>query len=174
MNTGDFIRMGLKLLAPTVLSIALAAAARANPIDISLAADAQKCLLGNDSTMQTNFDFLLTRIRFYNGSNGTNLLAPTMTGCGDESGNAVDLTGFSYAVVHYDRAVGQTHHDAAAFFYLNGMTGNYTFSANGLGHIFSIGLFSLNGVPVPEDGVTAILLGIAGLGLVTARRFVRA
>ena len=169
------MRISLKVLTTMVIAIALTAVAQASVINISLPTDANKILLGNNDSAHTCFYLLQSRVSLYNMYNGTNLLTPTMTGCFNGSSKTVNLTGFNYAVVQYDRGAGaQSHSGDTAFFYLNGMTGNYTFSANELGRISSIRLFSANGVPVPEDGASAMLLGVAGLGLVTARRFVRA
>jgi hypothetical protein len=178
--------MGLKVFTSLVIAVALTAVAQANVINISMnpatgtpATDVDKGLLGNNSP-QTSFDFLLSQIGLYNAYNGSNLLAPTMTGYFDGSSNTVNLTGFDYAVIHYGKGPGgQGQGGGVEFFWLNGMTGNYSFSANGLGTngyggLSSIRLFSVNGVATPEGGATAMLLGIAALGLVTARRFVRA
>ena len=60
--------------------------------------------------------------------------------------------GFDYAVIHYGRGpngIGQG--GGIEFFYLNGMTGNFTFASmgigpNGRGGISSIRLFSIGGV----------------------------
>ena len=186
MKTGGFMKMGLKVLAALVVAVALTAVAQGNVINISMnpitglpATDVDKGYFGNNNPT-TNFNGLLQQISLYNTFNGTNLLAPTMAGFFDGSSNTVNLTGFAYAVIHYGTGSGgQGQGGGIEFFYLNGMTGNYTFSArglgpNGLGGFSSIRLFSTNGVAVPEGGATAILLGIAGLGLVTARRFVEA
>ena len=178
----------LRYLAAVIIAIALAGAANANVINISMnpsngqpATDVDKGLLGNNSP-QTNFDFLLSQISLYNSFNGASLQNPTFTGYFDGSSNTVSLTGFDYAVIHYGTGPGgQGQGGGIEFFYLNGMTGNFTFAANGLGQngfggFSSIRLFSIggNGTSVPEGGTTAMLLGIAAVGLVGARRLVRA
>jgi hypothetical protein len=170
------------------ICIGLTSIASANPINISMdpstglpATDVDKGLLGSNSP-QANFDFLVGQIGLYNSFNGASLQNPTFAGYFDGSSNTVSLTGFDYAVIHYGKGPGgQGQGGGVEFFYLNGMTGNFTFSANGLGTngyggFSSIRLFSIggNGTSVPEGGATAMLLGIAAVGLVGARRLVRA
>jgi hypothetical protein len=178
--------MSLKVFTTLVIALALTAIARANLINISMnpitgqpAADVDKGYFGNNSPT-TNFNGLLQEISLYNTFNGTNLLAPTMAGFFDSSSNTVNLTGFDYAVVHYGRGpAGQGQGGGIEFFYLNGMTGNYTFSTsglgtNGFGGFSSIRLFSVNGFSTAEDDEDAMLLAVTALGLFTIRRFVRA
>ncbi len=150
-----------------------------NPITGAPASDVDKGLLGNNSPT-TNFNFLLGQISLYNSFNNASLQNPTFNGFFDGSSNTVSLTGFDYAVIHYGKGPGgQGQGGGVEFFYLNGMTGNFTFAANGLGQngfggFSSIRLFSGNGASVPEGGATALLLGVAALGLATTRRFVKA
>ncbi len=171
-----------KYLATLVIATAFAAAAQASVINISMnpgtgqpAADVNKGLLGNNSP-QTNFNFLLQQISLYQNFNGTNLPAPTFAGYFDGSSNTASLTGFSYAVIHYGKGPGGTGQGGGVeFFYLNGMTGNFTFSATGLGPngrggFSSIRLFSANGFSVPESGTTVMLLSVVLLGIFGARR----
>ena len=178
--------MALKVFTSLVIAIALTAVAQANVINISMnpitglpASDVDKGYFG-DNSPSTNFTGLLQQISLYNAFYNSNLQNPTFAGYFDGSSNTVNLTGFAYAVIHYGTGSGGTGQGGGMeFFYLNGMTGSYTFSAlglgpNGLGGFSSIRLFSANGVAVPESGETAMLLGIAAVGLVTSRRLVRA
>jgi hypothetical protein len=147
-----------------------------NPNTGQPATDVDKGLLGNNNP-QTNFNFLLNQISLYNSFNGASLQNPTFTGYFDGSSNTVSLTGFDYAVIHYGTGPnGQGQGGGVEFFYLNGMTGNFTFAANGLGQngfggFSSIRLFSGNGASVPEGGATAMLLGVSFLALLGLRRF---
>jgi hypothetical protein len=173
----------MKYLATLVIAIALAGVANASVINISMnpntglpALDVNKGLLGNNSP-QTNFDFLLNQISLYDNFSGASLPTPSFAGYFDGSNNTVSLTGFDYAVIHYGKGPGgQGQGGGVEFFYLNGMTGNYTFSANGLGPnglggFSSIRLFSVGGASVPEGGTTAVLFGSACAALFFVRRF---
>jgi len=98
-------------------------------------------------------------------------------------GSAIDLTGYSYATVHYGGGPGGGMH---VFYYLNGMT-SHTFAANGsdigdgtgtgstfgggpspkyvgTGGISNVRLWKPTGTSVPDSGSTLLLLGL-GLGV---------
>jgi hypothetical protein len=174
----------MKYVAALIIAFALATGvAQANVINISMnpatglpATDVDKGLLGNNNP-QANFDFLLQQISLYDNFTGASLPVPTFSGYFDGSSNTVSLTGFDYAVVHYGKGPGgKGQGGGVEFFYLNGMMGNYTFSANGLGQngfggFSSIRLFSVSGGSVPDGGTTAVLLGSACVALVLVRRF---
>ena len=150
-----------------------------DPITGLPSSDVDKGYFGNNSPT-TNFNGLVEQISLYNAYYSANLLAPTMTGYFDGSNNTVSLTGFDYAVIHYGKGPGGIGQGGGVeFFYLNGMTGNFSFPSiglgpNGVGGFSSITLFSTNGFSTPEGGTTAMLLGVAVVGLVGPRRFVRA
>ena len=141
-------------------------------------------LLGNNSPT-TNFNFLASDITLYNGYAGTSLSAPVFSGYGNyedlsTNGNQpVSLTGFDYAVIHYGKGPGGVGKGGGiVFYYLNGMTGDFTFSnlgsgPNGFGGISSIRLFAGDGTnSVPDGGATVMLLGIALGGLALVQRLV--
>lgn len=98
----------------------------------------------------------------------------------------ISLTGFDFASVHYGGGPGGGMH---VFYYLNGMTGDHTFDANGSGvgdgtgtgetfgngkyvgskgisnvRLWSASGSSSNSTPVHDSGNTLILLGV-GLGI---------
>ena len=68
---------------------------------------------------------------------------------------AIDVTGFDYAVIHYGKGTnGASSGGGIVFYYLNGMTGNFLFPANGLGPngfggISSVRLFGGSPIPSP-------------------------
>jgi hypothetical protein len=169
-----------------LVALSLAVAAQASVINISMnpvtglpSSDVDKGLLGNNNP-DTNFNFLLGQISLYNTYYSASLQAPSFDNYLDGSSNTINLTGYDYAVIHYGKGPGGIGQGGGVeFFYLNGMTGNYTFSANGFGPngfggFSSIRLFSIGGVvPTPESGTTMLLLGLATVGLIGTRRFVR-
>jgi hypothetical protein len=176
----------VKFFAVVLLALALAVSAQANIINISMnpitglpSGDVDKGYFGNNNP-STNFNGLLGQISLYNSFFGTSLQTPTFANYFDGSNNTVNLTGFDYAVIHYGKGPGGIGQGGGiAFFYLNGMTGNFTFSANGhgpngFGGFSSIRLFSIGGgTPVPEGSATAILLCVSVLALFGAPRLVR-
>lgn len=149
-----------------------------NPSTGQPATDIDFGLLGNNS-VQINFDALATDIAAYNSFFGTSLPAPLSTGSADLSPGTVDITGFDYAVLHY----GKGRHGAGqgggiVFYDLNGMTGLFTFPANGsepngFGGLSSIRLFVGAPATVPDGGTTVALLGIALSGVGIARRYIK-
>jgi len=175
-----------KFFAVVLVALTLAGAAQATVTNISMnpltglpASDVDKGFFG-DNSPSTNFNGLLGQISLYNAFFGANLQAPLFANYFDGSNNTVNLTGFDYAVIHYGKGPGGIGQGGGIeFFYLNGMTGNFTFSAtglgpNGLGGFSSIRLFSIGGpTPVPEGNATAMLLGVSALALFGMRRFVR-
>jgi hypothetical protein len=67
-------------------------------------------LLGNNSPT-TNFNFVSTDVNLYNSFAGTSLTTPVFDGFANyenlgENNQAVSLTGFDYAVVHYGKGPG--------------------------------------------------------------------
>ena len=136
-------------------------------------------LLGNNSPT-TNFNFLSSDVDLYNSSAGTTLSAPVFAGYGnyeDLSGNeAISLTGFDYAVVHYGKGPGGAGKGGGiVFYFLNGMTGDFTFAANGsgpngFGGISSVRLFAGDLNSVPDHGATVAMLGGALVLLEAMRR----
>jgi hypothetical protein len=163
----------------------LSLSANASPINIAFAPNGQpaqfdvdKGLLGNNSP-QTNFDFLLQEISLYNNYNSASLPTPTFGSLMDSASNTANVTGYDYAILHYGKGPGGTGQGGGVeFFYLNGMTGNFTFAANGLGTngnggFSSLRLFGLvngNGSSVPDGGTTAVLFAIAVGGLLVVQR----
>lgn len=140
-------------------------------------------LLGNNSPT-TNFSFLGSEISLYNSYAGTSLSAPVFDGFANyenlSGSQAVSLTGFDYAVVHYGKGPGGAGKGGGVvFYYLNGMTGDFTFAPNGsgpngFGGISSIRLFGDGSTAVPEGGTAAMLLGIALAAMGVLRRRIAA
>lgn len=137
-------------------------------------------LLGNNSPT-TNFSFLSSDVNLYNTFAGTSLAAPVFDGFANyESLNGnnqtVSLTGFDYAVVHYGKGPGGAGQGGGiVFYFLNGMTGDFSFAnmgsgPNGFGGISSIRLFGDGANSVPDQGATVALLGAALLTLGVLRR----
>jgi protein with PEP-CTERM/exosortase system signal/PEP-CTERM motif-containing protein len=173
------------------LCLGFAAAAQANLINItndlgspaSLVNDYDKGLVGN-SGQQTVFNWLSSIVDSYNTwlNPGTDLADPVGSGPGgynafvelSNSGGPVDLTGYSYAVLHYGTGpggIGQGGGFVALF--LNDTTGLFTFPSNGSGPNGNGGIswVRLYGpVAVPEAGSTIALLGLALAGIGIARR----
>ncbi len=154
-----------------------------NPTTGQPANDINFGLLGNNSPT-TNFNFLGSDVSLYNSSFGTSLLAPTFDGYANyenlSGATTVSLTGFAYAVLHYGKGPGGAGKGGGiVFLSLSGMTGNYTFAANGsgpngFGGLSSIRLFAADGsATVPDGGATVAMLGTALLGLGAMRRFIK-
>jgi hypothetical protein len=85
----------------------------------------------------------------------------------------VDLTGFSYAVVHYGAGPGGTPGGGIAFFQITNNSDTFPqigSGPNGFGGISSVDLFQSTGAPgVPDGGATVMLLG-AALGVLGVTR----
>ena len=136
-------------------------------------------LLGNNSPT-TNFNFLSSDINLYNSYAGTSLTAPVFSGFANyeslNGSNQVSLTGFDYAVVHYGKGPGGAGQGGGiVFYFLNGMTGDFSFAntgsgPNGFGGISSIRLFGDGSNSVPDHGATVALLGVALLVVEVLRR----
>ncbi len=169
--------------------LGLTSISNATPINISV--DSSGNLVGDiafkdlpNNNPTSNFNALVTDVSVYNSVFGNTLPDPSFNGFANyENLNgtlAVDITGFSYAVIHYGRGSGpgSTPGGGIVFYYLNGMTGDFLFPANGLGPhgyggISSIRLFGGSPVSVPDGGTTAMLLGISLVGLALIRGFAR-
>ncbi len=137
---------------------------------------------GADYGVTGNFDFAVSDVSLYNSFAGTSLPTPVMDGFASYiMGNPgpVDLTGFDYAVLHYVKGKGGTSQvGGVEVFYLNGMTGDFTFpdiglGPNGVGHLSTLRLFGSAPQSVPDSGSTMALLGISLSGLAYARRFIK-
>jgi hypothetical protein len=137
-------------------------------------------LLGNNNPT-TNFNFLSSDVDLYNSYAGTSLAAPVIGGFANYenlngSNQAVSLAGFDYAVVHYGKGPGGAGQGGGiVFYFLDGMTGNFSFAANGsgpngFGGISSIRLFAGESNSVPDHGATLALLGGALVLLEVLRR----
>ena len=140
--------------------------------------DINSGLMGNNS-LTANFNFLSSDVDLYNSYAGTNLTAPVSSEFANynnlNGSNQVSLTGFDYAVVHYDKGSGGTQGGGTVFYFLNGMTGDFSFAnmgsgPNGFGGISSIRLFGDGTQSVPDHGATVALLGGALLILELLRR----
>ena len=86
----------------------------------------------------------------------------------------VDLTGFSYAVVHYGSGPGGTPGGGVAFFQITNNLDTFPQSGegpNGFGGISRVDLFAST-PGVPDGGATVMLLGAALGALGIARRFI--
>ncbi len=135
---------------------------------------------GGDYSVTGNFNFAVANISLYNSFSATSLPTPVMDGFASYIyGNPgpVDLTGFDYAILHYVKGKGGTSQAGGVeVFYLDGMTGNFTFpdmglGPNGVGHLSTVRLFGSAPQSVPDAGSTLALLGISLSGLAYARRF---
>ena len=143
----------------------------------ALVGDLPFTAFGNNNPT-TNFNGLVSDIGRYATFTSTSHPSAVSAGDGDYAPGTVSLTGFDYAVLHYGKGNGGADNGGGiVFYYLNGMTGNYTFPANGLGPngfggLSSIRLFVGSNTPVPEGGATVMLMGIALTGVALLRRFV--
>jgi len=149
-----------------------------NPTTGLASNDISAALLGSN-TPTTNFNFLAADVNLYNSYAGTSLTAPVFSGSANYDNlngiNQVSLTGFDYAVVHYNKGTGGTLGGGFVFYFLNGMTGDFSFAnmgsgPNGFGVLTSIRLFGDGSNSVPDHGATVALLGVALLVLEVLRR----
>ena len=88
----------------------------------------------------------------------------------------VDLTGFSYAVVHYGAGPGGTPGGGVAFFQITNNSDTFPQTGsgpNGFGGISRVDLFAGTPTGVPDGGITVMLLGTALGALGMARRFLK-
>jgi VPDSG-CTERM motif len=132
---------------------------------------------GNSDNQANNFFRLQTYIVAHPtfGSLGT----PTLAGAEEVStplDEPVNLTGFSYAVVHYGVGNGgvQGSGGGVAFFQITNDSDTFPQNGsgpNGFGGISRVDLFASSGVP--DGGTTVMLLGAALGALGMARRFLR-
>ncbi len=135
----------------------------------------------DDHNVPGLFDFAGSDVTMFNSFSGSNLPAPGYAGFASYLGNpgSVDITGFDYAVLHYRQGRGGISQGGGVeIFYLNGMTGDFTFSEfglgpNGRGRISCLALFAGSPGQVPDGGSTVALLGMGVSGLAFARRFLK-
>jgi hypothetical protein len=132
---------------------------------------------GGNSNNQANNFFRLQNYIVANPTFGS-LGTPTLDGAERVStplDEPVDLTGFSYAVVHYGSGPGGTPGGGTAFFQITNNLDTFPQSGsgpNGFGGISSVDLFA--SIPgVPDGGATVMLLGagLSALGIV--RRYLK-
>ncbi len=185
MRTWNSLRFAL-ITSIAVSCLAWAATAGATLINITInpatglaSNDINFGLLGNNSPT-TNFNFLASDVDLYNSFAGSDLSAPVFDGFANYenlNGNqAVSLTGFDYAVVHYGKGPGGAGKGGGiVFYFLNGMTGDFTFAStgsgpNGFGGISSIRLFADGAMATNERGATVAMLGLALIVLEALRR----
>jgi len=123
---------------------------------------------GNSNNAENNFFRLETFLASHPGlANGT----PIFEGAERLKDNEdVDVTGFSYAVIHYGSGRGGTSGGGIAFFSITG-DGTFDFpddgsGPNGFGGFSSLDLFK----GVPDSGTTIALLGAAFCAIGMARR----
>ena len=131
---------------------------------------------GNSNNQANNFFRLENYIAAHPtfGSLGT----PTFDGAERVStplDEPVNLTGFSYAVVHYGAGPGGTPGGGIAFFQITNVSDTFPQSGsgpNGFGGISSVDLFA--SIPgVPDGGATVMLLGAALSALGIVRRYLK-
>jgi hypothetical protein len=130
---------------------------------------------GNSDNQANNFFRLVT----YIAANPTfgSLGTPTLTGAEEvltPLNEPVDLTSFSYAVVHYGAGPGGTPGGGVAFFQITNNLDTFPQNGsgpNGFGGISRVDLFA--SIPgVPDGGPAVMLLGAALCGLGIARRYI--
>jgi hypothetical protein len=180
----------LTALASLILAAAPARAALINITnkDGALVGDVAMKDLGNNNP-STSFDWLAGQGAFagqgvvagYNAIAGTSLPVPIFTDYLDagDSGK-VDVTGYSYAVLHYGVGKDGTKGSGGGIvaYYLNDAIGLLTLPTkglgpNGFGGLSSVRLYGAERrVTVPDTGATLMLLGasLAGLAWGSRRR----
>lgn len=182
----------MKLLLPKLcialvvaLGVGIASPARANLINItndlgspaSLLADYDKGLIGGlgDQQLAT---WLSNEVSSYNTflNPGAALAAPVGLGVSFSGLNPINITGYSYAVIHYGTGPGGIGQGGGVVvWFLNNMTGLFQFDLNGSGPngnggISFVRLYGPGGATVPEGGATIGFLGLAFVGIALARR----
>ncbi len=126
---------------------------------------------GNGNSAADNFFRLQVQVASYNLANPSSMVpTPLSTGSFDISSNLnVLITGWDFIVLHYGSGPGGTSGGGIAIFYLNGMTGTFSFPSIGTGTNGNGGWSSgtlFHGTPstpqgVPDGGTTLVLLGAA-------------
>lgn len=191
LNLGSRMKL-IKSLALTVLVVTATLCVSASTVRaalINITIDPNTGLPATDVSLGTIddhnvpglFNFAGTDVTMFNTFSGSNLPAPVFAGFASYVGNpgSVDITGFDYAVLHYRQGRdGISQGGGVEIFYLNGMTGNFTFSEfglgpNGRGRISCMALFAGSPSGVPDGGSTVALLGMSLSGLAFARRFLK-
>jgi hypothetical protein len=173
---------------------ALAASAPAALVNITnngtaLVGDVSLKALGNNNP-STNFDWLAGQGAFagkgivagYEAITGKDLPVPIFTSYLDASDAAtVDITGYSYAVLHYGVGRNGTKGSGGGVvaYFLDQLIGKITFPSaglgpNGFGGLSSVRLYKgeTPRYSVPDSGATWLLLGatLAGLAWIARRR----
>jgi hypothetical protein len=172
-------------LAAVALCLGAAVVARANNTPVEVPANGlgplgtHSDMPGRADTLDEDFSGSSWVISGWNSLNPSNLL-PTPTSIGDDMvtsslANPIGLSGYDYAVVHYDAGSGGSASGGEEFFYLEGAT-SWTFpqngtGTNGYGGISSVSLYE-GQAPVPDAGATMLMLGaaLAGLGMMRRKR----
>ena len=187
------IRFAHTLIIAAVLALG-AAPAQAALINIthngtSLVGDVSKKTLG-DNSPGTSFDWLAGEGDFdghgivegYKALTGAYLPVPLFENFFDAGDSQqVDITGFSYAVLHYGVGKGGKKGSGGGIvaYFLENLTGEITLPGdglgpNGFGGLSSVRLFKAEQPPhhVPDSGATALMIAasLAGLGWISNRK----
>lgn len=164
------------------LCAGLTSAAKAVPIVVNLTAPPVGDIAkngtgiggGNSNNSANNF-FRLETFLAANPGNGTAIddMAVHLSG----NGMNVDVTGYSYAVVHYGAGKGGTPGGGQEIFTISG-DGLFSFPSkglgpNGFGGFSSVDLFKGAPNQVPDGGTTVMLFGAGLSALGLARRYLK-
>ncbi len=134
---------------------------------------------GNSNNAENNF-FRLETFLSTNPADCTPIFEGAFRSEGNGANLNVDVTGFSFAVIHFGAGKGGTKGSGGgvAFYSISG-DGTFSFpnngsGPNGKGGFSSLDLFQCeHNNNVPDGGTTAMLLGSALTGLGIVRRFVK-
>jgi VPDSG-CTERM motif len=179
----ETLMKSLKYLLAIAALAGIAVTANAATITLSPFGDIPKNGTGIGGGNSNNADNNFFRLQNYLSDHPEfDVCTPISTGAVRVESNLdqpVDVTGFSYAVVHYGVGKGGTKGSGGgiAFFQISG-SGSVTFpqsgsGPNGFGGISSLDLFKCEDHNVPDTGATAMLLGSALTGLGLARRYLK-
>lgn len=174
--------------------LALAPVATANPENITMSIPHILTPNAGFSTLETDvskkgvgdlfgngdsnwFDFLVSNVDTYNNNIPGTLPAPVGPNPGathTDPPGAVDITGYSYALLHFGVGDGGVQGSGGGLqvWYLDGMSGLFDFTAVDRGDFGKGGLsfVRLYGPGVPDGGVTLVLLGMSLVTLFVMRR----
>jgi hypothetical protein len=169
------------------VGVGIAAPARATLINItndlgspaSLLADFNKGSIGGLGNQQLA-TWLSNEVSSYNTylNPGAPLAAPTGLGLSFSGLNPIDITGYSYAVIHYGTGPGGIGQGGGVVaWFLGDMSGLFQFDLNGSGRNGNGGISFVrlygsgqSGPGVPEGGPTIGFLGLMFIGMAMARR----